>query len=189
MARQQLAVLEAAGGGGGGVADALRDAAACSTVVGGAGLSADSALDRLLAVGARRASCLCGCCCCAARAASASAARPLALLPPSPSAPSLALRLACLRTLPKPGGLIAARLRAGVADRLEYTMSAGVAANKLVAKIGSAMHKPDAQTLVPQRAVPGLMAVRFAVAQGAPSHTHPCAALQPPSARLSPYTR
>ena len=50
MARQQLSALEAAGGGG--VADALRDVAACSTIVGGAGLSADSALNRLLAVGA-----------------------------------------------------------------------------------------------------------------------------------------
>jgi nucleotidyltransferase/DNA polymerase involved in DNA repair len=159
MARQQLSALEAAGGGG--VADALRDVAACSTIVGDSGLSADSALDRLLAVGAlARPSC------CVVPA----------LLPPSLSPFCTFLRF-FIRPLPpacllpttsrpttsfhlRPGGLIAARLRAGVAARLEYTMSAGVAANKLVAKIGSALHKPDAQTLVPQRAVPGLMAVR-----------------------------
>jgi hypothetical protein len=32
-----------------------------------------------------------------------------------------------------------------------FTMSAGIACNKLLAKIGSAMHKPNQQTVVPPR--------------------------------------
>ena len=60
------------------------------------------------------------------------------------------VRLAC-------GAGIACRLRGAVRDQLGYTSSAGIACNKLLAKIGSAMHKPDQQTVIPPRAVPALM--------------------------------
>ncbi|KAK9829326.1 hypothetical protein WJX72_005200 [[Myrmecia] bisecta] len=55
------------------------------------------------------------------------------------------------------GAKIACRLRGAIRDRLGFTCSAGIACNKLLAKIASAMHKPNQQTLVPPRAVPGLM--------------------------------
>lgn len=42
------------------------------------------------------------------------------------------------------------------------TSSAGVAGNKLLAKVGSAMHKPNKQTIVPPRAVAALVQVRAA---------------------------
>jgi nucleotidyltransferase/DNA polymerase involved in DNA repair len=45
-----------------------------------------------------------------------------------------------------------------------YTASAGIAANKLLAKIGSAMHKPAQQTLIPPRAVQHVMQVGCRVA-------------------------
>ncbi|DBA78376.1 TPA: hypothetical protein ACH3X2_007884 [Trebouxia sp. C0005] len=55
------------------------------------------------------------------------------------------------------GGQLACQLRAAVKDKLGYTCSAGVACNKLMAKIASAMHKPNQQTVIPPRAVPDLM--------------------------------
>ncbi|KAK9864470.1 hypothetical protein WJX84_003099 [Apatococcus fuscideae] len=59
-------------------------------------------------------------------------------------------RLAC-------GAAIACRLRGAVREQLGFTCSAGIAGNKLLAKIASAMNKPNQQTLVPSRAVPSLM--------------------------------
>ncbi|KAG2490797.1 hypothetical protein HYH03_010719 [Edaphochlamys debaryana] len=56
------------------------------------------------------------------------------------------------------GGLIALRLRRAVREALDFTCSAGVAANKLLAKVGSARNKPDKQTLVLPRGVEGLLA-------------------------------
>jgi hypothetical protein len=35
-----------------------------------------------------------------------------------------------------------------------FTCSAGIAANKLLAKVGSALHKPNQQTIVPPRCLP-----------------------------------
>eukprot|EP00897_Mesotaenium_endlicherianum_P001868 jgi/Mesen1/1709/ME000138S00569 len=55
------------------------------------------------------------------------------------------------------GAKVAAELKLQVARELGYTISAGVATNKLLAKLGSAMHKPSRIT-VPQRAVEALMA-------------------------------
>lgn len=48
-------------------------------------------------------------------------------------------------------------LRATVKARLGYTVSAGISFNKLLAKLGSAMNKPDAQTTIALRAVPEVM--------------------------------
>jgi DNA polymerase eta len=55
------------------------------------------------------------------------------------------------------GAKICARLRGVVRRELGYSMSGGVAANKLLAKLASAMHKPNQQTVIPLRAVAGLM--------------------------------
>lgn len=60
------------------------------------------------------------------------------------------VRLAC-------GAGIACRLRGAIRDELGFTSSAGIACNKLLAKIGSTMHKPNQQTVIPPRAVPALM--------------------------------
>jgi len=71
--------------------------------------------------------------------------------PPSLDSPTDRLLIA--------GARIAARTRRALRDRLGYTASAGVAANKLLAKIGSARNKPDKQTVVLQRGVGALMQV------------------------------
>ncbi|DBB00910.1 hypothetical protein WJX77_007765 [Trebouxia sp. C0004] len=55
------------------------------------------------------------------------------------------------------GGQLACQLRTAVKDKLGYSCSAGVACNKLMAKIASAMHKPNQQTVIPPRALPDLM--------------------------------
>ncbi|CAK9270660.1 unnamed protein product [Sphagnum jensenii] len=55
------------------------------------------------------------------------------------------------------GAIIAERIRSAVRMELGYTCSVGIATNKLLAKIASAKNKPDRQTLIPPRAVPGLM--------------------------------
>ena len=52
---------------------------------------------------------------------------------------------------------IAAQLRAAVFSTLGYTCSAGVAHSKLLAKLGSAMHKPSGQTTIPVASVSALM--------------------------------
>ncbi|KAG0625135.1 hypothetical protein M758_2G030400 [Ceratodon purpureus] len=55
------------------------------------------------------------------------------------------------------GAIIADQMRAAVRNELGYTISVGIASNKLLAKIASAKNKPDRQTLIPPRSVPGLM--------------------------------
>eukprot|EP00775_Hariotina_reticulata_P003602 gene3602-3867_t len=56
------------------------------------------------------------------------------------------------------GARVALRLRRELLAQLGFTASAGIAHNKLLAKIGSAKNKPNQQTLVLPRAVPDLMA-------------------------------
>ncbi|KAL3690645.1 hypothetical protein R1sor_004296 [Riccia sorocarpa] len=55
------------------------------------------------------------------------------------------------------GAVIAEKIRSAVRNELGYTCSVGIATNKLLAKIASAKNKPDKQTLIPPRAVAGLM--------------------------------
>jgi DNA polymerase eta len=49
------------------------------------------------------------------------------------------------------------RLLAGTLDHCSYTLSAGIAHNKMLAKHASGMHKPFQQTVVRNAAVDGLM--------------------------------
>jgi len=56
------------------------------------------------------------------------------------------------------GAIVAARLRQTIRDTLSYTLSAGIAHNKMLAKHASGMHKPFQQTVVRTEAVPDLMA-------------------------------
>ena len=53
-------------------------------------------------------------------------------------------------------GIIAERIRAAVWAECGITCAAGIAHNKMLAKLASAMHKPNQQTTVLQRGVPGL---------------------------------
>ncbi|KAG2498947.1 hypothetical protein HYH03_003137 [Edaphochlamys debaryana] len=55
------------------------------------------------------------------------------------------------------GALVTAQLRAAVSAELGFTCSAGVSHYKLLAKLGSGLHKPNQQTVVLTRAVPGLL--------------------------------
>ncbi|DBA85636.1 TPA: hypothetical protein ACH3X1_005212 [Trebouxia sp. C0004] len=55
------------------------------------------------------------------------------------------------------GATAVADLRAAVATELDYSCSAGIAHNKILAKLASGMHKPSQQTLVPLTAVQGLL--------------------------------
>jgi nucleotidyltransferase/DNA polymerase involved in DNA repair len=55
------------------------------------------------------------------------------------------------------GALVVNQLRQAVYDELGFTCSAGIANNKILAKLSSGMHKPNKQTLAPQCVVPGLM--------------------------------
>lgn len=57
------------------------------------------------------------------------------------------------------GALIAKRLRKVVFERLQLTCSAGVAHNKILAKLASARHKPNKQALVLPRGVRDMMQV------------------------------
>lgn len=47
------------------------------------------------------------------------------------------------------GALIIARARAAVKATLGYSCSAGIAHSKILAKLGSGLHKPAQQTVVP----------------------------------------
>ena len=53
-------------------------------------------------------------------------------------------------------GIIADQIRAAVWAECGITCAAGIAHNKMLAKLASAMHKPNMQTTVLQRGVPGL---------------------------------
>ena len=56
------------------------------------------------------------------------------------------------------GSLVVSELRAAVRSQLGYSCSAGVAHNKLLAKLGCGLHKPNQQTLVPLEATAALLA-------------------------------
>jgi len=51
------------------------------------------------------------------------------------------------------GSEIIRDVRAAIRERLKYTCSAGIARNKMMAKLGSAYKKPNSQTIVRNRAV------------------------------------
>lgn len=51
------------------------------------------------------------------------------------------------------GSEIVRSVRAAVREKLKYTMSAGVAYNKMLAKLGSAHRKPNQQTIIRNRAI------------------------------------
>ncbi|KAK4697675.1 DNA polymerase eta, partial [Lecanoromycetidae sp. Uapishka_2] len=55
------------------------------------------------------------------------------------------------------GSEIVRSVRAAILERLRYTCSAGIARNKMIAKLGSAHKKPNAQTIVRNRAVQHFM--------------------------------
>eukprot|EP00742_Colponemidia_sp_Colp-10_P008275 GILJ01008948.1.p1 GENE.GILJ01008948.1~~GILJ01008948.1.p1 ORF type:complete len:626 (+),score=80.08 GILJ01008948.1:116-1993(+) len=55
------------------------------------------------------------------------------------------------------GARLAQRIREAVWDECKYTCSAGIAHNKVLAKLGSGMNKPNKQTVVPVKAIPDLM--------------------------------
>ncbi|KAG0451338.1 hypothetical protein HPP92_013738 [Vanilla planifolia] len=56
------------------------------------------------------------------------------------------------------GTIIVAQLRDEVLRKTEFTCSAGIAHNKMLAKLASGMHKPAQQTIVPSSAVTNLLA-------------------------------
>ncbi|CZR62840.1 probable DNA polymerase kappa [Phialocephala subalpina] len=51
------------------------------------------------------------------------------------------------------GSEIVRNVRAAIREKLKYTCSAGIAQNKMLAKLGSAHKKPNAQTIIRNRAV------------------------------------
>ncbi len=55
------------------------------------------------------------------------------------------------------GAVILSEMRAAVTAELGYTCSGGLAPSKLLAKLGSGMHKPNQQTLIVQEMVPLLL--------------------------------
>ena len=54
--------------------------------------------------------------------------------------------------------LIVKRIRDAVQNELGYSISAGIASNKLLAKIGSSKNKPKKQTIIPFRHAPAVLA-------------------------------
>ena len=56
------------------------------------------------------------------------------------------------------GGVIASYIRYRIYASLGYTSSAGIAVNKMLAKLGSGRNKPNKQTLLPMSSVAGFMA-------------------------------
>ncbi|XP_078428686.1 Y-family DNA polymerase H isoform X2 [Wolffia australiana] len=55
------------------------------------------------------------------------------------------------------GAVIVAELRAEVLKKTSFTCSAGIAHNKMLAKLASGIHKPAQQTVVPSSSVPDLL--------------------------------
>merc|ERR1711920_494603 len=55
------------------------------------------------------------------------------------------------------GAAIVARARTAVKERLGFTCSAGIAANKMLAKLCGGLHKPNQQTVLPPCAVTALL--------------------------------
>lgn len=55
------------------------------------------------------------------------------------------------------GAAAVADLRAAVFTELGYSCSAGIAHNKILAKLASGMHKPSQQTVIPAAAIPALL--------------------------------
>ncbi|AQK39856.1 DNA polymerase eta [Zea mays] len=56
------------------------------------------------------------------------------------------------------GAIIVAQLRVRVLEETQFTCSAGIAHNKMLAKLVSGMHKPAQQTVVPSSSVQDLLA-------------------------------
>ncbi|XP_044764234.1 DNApol-eta [Coccinella septempunctata] len=56
------------------------------------------------------------------------------------------------------GGLIVEKIRAEVYKKTGYKCSAGIAHNKILAKLVCGLHKPNKQTILPQGAVPQMFA-------------------------------
>ncbi|KAJ0982898.1 hypothetical protein J5N97_011153 [Dioscorea zingiberensis] len=56
------------------------------------------------------------------------------------------------------GAIIVSQLRIQVLEETQFTCSAGIAHNKMLAKLASAMHKPAQQTVVPTSCVKDLLA-------------------------------
>ncbi|CAH0558795.1 unnamed protein product [Brassicogethes aeneus] len=54
------------------------------------------------------------------------------------------------------GGLIAEEIRAAVLEKTGYKCSAGIAHNKILAKLVAGLHKPNQQTIIPQDSIPQL---------------------------------
>ncbi|GLV45565.1 DNA polymerase eta [Carabus blaptoides fortunei] len=54
------------------------------------------------------------------------------------------------------GGVIVEEIRAAVYDKTGYRCSAGIAHNKILAKLACGLHKPNKQTILPQDGVPEL---------------------------------
>ena len=55
------------------------------------------------------------------------------------------------------GSVIVAQARSEVTKRLGFTCSAGVAANKMLAKLAGGLHKPNQQTVLPPQSVTALL--------------------------------
>lgn len=54
------------------------------------------------------------------------------------------------------GGAITEEIRAAVLEKTGYKCSAGVAHNKIIAKLGAGLHKPNQQTILPQDGIASL---------------------------------
>eukprot|EP00931_Biecheleriopsis_adriatica_P059272 TRINITY_DN35440_c0_g1_i1.p1 TRINITY_DN35440_c0_g1~~TRINITY_DN35440_c0_g1_i1.p1 ORF type:complete len:584 (+),score=155.31 TRINITY_DN35440_c0_g1_i1:79-1830(+) len=55
------------------------------------------------------------------------------------------------------GAVVVAELRSEIKEKLGFSCSGGVATNKLLAKLGCGLHKPDQQTILLPHAVPALL--------------------------------
>jgi len=120
--------------------EALQEASECSVVLGGP-LDPDNHFDRALTAGLSFTSHHCP-----------SPMRFPSSLPP--------VRCPQVPTARVPGALIAKRLRAAVQEQLHFTCSAGIAHNKILAKLGSSLNKPNKQAIILPRGVHDMMQAR-----------------------------